>query len=260
MTNGVNDPVSSTPAPPHHIAIVMDGNGRWAVGRNRPRTMGHQAGLKALRILVEHCARIGVDELTIFAFSSENWNRPKKEVNRLMELFMRALDKEAIELHENGISLYFIGDRSAFPRAMQDKINRSESRTPENSRMMLNVAANYGGRWDIAQAAQSLAADAANGMINPADINEATLNERISLSSSTPPDLLIRTGGEMRISNFLLWQTAYTELYFTETLWPDFSREELLLAIEEYSRRQRRFGLTGAQLRDDNVSDGEKPH
>jgi undecaprenyl diphosphate synthase len=245
----LNDISPAANKPLRHVAIVMDGNGRWAARKNRPRTMGHQAGLKALRVIVEHSARIGIAELTIFAFSSENWNRPKKEVNRLMELFMRALDKEGVELHENGIRIRFIGDRTSFQTDLQDKIHRAQERTHANERMILNVAANYGGHWDIAQAARSLANDVARGALNPADIDEDAMARRISLGESPPPDLLIRTGGEMRISNFLLWQVAYSELWFTPVLWPDFSPEHLDEAISEYHSRERRFGKTSKQVR-----------
>ena len=235
---------------PGHIAIIMDGNGRWATQRNRPRTMGHQAGLKALRSVVEHCGQIGVSELTIFAFSSENWSRPKKEVSRLMDLFMRALDKEARELHENGVRIRFVGDIGAFTRSLQEKIARASSQTKHNTRMTLNVAVNYGGRWDIVQAARKLADDTSRGLIKPEDINEELLAAEVCLGKSGDPDLFIRTGGEMRISNFLLWQSAYTEFFFSPVLWPDFGPAELDAAIAAYQSRERRFGLTGEQIRE----------
>jgi undecaprenyl diphosphate synthase len=234
---------------PAHLAIVMDGNGRWAENRNRPRTLGHQAGLKALRRIVEHCGRLGIGELTIFAFSSENWNRPRKEVNRLMDLFMKALDKEARELHENGVKLNFIGDLSAFSAEMQQSITDAMQQTCDNQRMQLNVAVNYGGRWDITQAARSLAESCVRGELNPAEINETSLANKLMLSGHSDPDLFIRTGGEMRISNFLLWQSAYTEFHFSSVLWPDFSPEALDAAIEDYLGRERRFGRTGKQVR-----------
>lgn len=234
---------------PGHIAIVMDGNGRWAESRNRPRTLGHQAGLKALRRIVEHCGRRRIPELTVFAFSSENWNRPSNEVSRLMELFMKALDKEARELHENGVRLSFIGDLSAFSTEMQQSIERVVRQTEHNQRMQLNVAVNYGGRWDITQAARALALACSRGELNPADIDETTLASRLMLSGHKDPDLFIRTGGEMRISNFLLWQSAYTEFHFTPTLWPDFGPEALDAALRDYQGRERRFGRTGKQVR-----------
>ena len=232
---------------PAHVAIVMDGNGRWAERKNRPRTFGHQAGLKALRKVVEHCGNIGVRELTVFAFSSENWKRPEKEVNRLMELFMRALDRETRELHENKVRVRFIGDLSAFSPEMQRKIDRAMKKTSGNERMTLNVAANYGGRWDILNAARKAARAYANGEISLDQIDETYFSEQTSLTAGHDPDLFIRTGGEVRISNFLLWQSAYTEFYFTDTLWPDFDSEAVDRAIDAYRSRERRFGLTGAQ-------------
>ncbi len=234
---------------PSHIAIVMDGNGRWAERRKRPRTFGHQAGQKALRRVVEHCGRIGVPELTVFAFSSENWQRPRKEVNRLMELFMRALDKETRELHENGVRLRFIGDIGRFSPELQDRVRNAIEMTAGNRRLTLNVAVNYGGRWDIAQAARRIAVEVAAGRLNPESVDEAALGARVALADSPDPDLFIRTGGEMRISNFLLWQSAYTEFWFTETLWPDFDGASLDAAIAAYRSRERRFGLTGKQAR-----------
>jgi undecaprenyl diphosphate synthase len=234
---------------PAHIAIVMDGNGRWALRRKRPRSMGHKAGLKSLRSIIEYCGKLGVRELTVFAFSSENWNRPEQEVNRLMDLFMRALDREAKELNENNVRIRFIGDIGAFSSALQKKIQRAQAQTARNTRMTFNVAVNYGGRWDIVQAARKLAEDCSSGLIKPEEINEELLSKTVSLSESRDPDLLIRTGGEMRISNFLLWQSAYTELHFTPTLWPDFGPECLDEAIAAYQSRERRFGLTSEQLR-----------
>lgn len=240
--------MTKSPQIPAHIAIVMDGNGRWAARRSRPRTMGHQAGLKALRSIVEHCGRLGVAELTVFAFSSENWGRPEQEVSRLMDLFMRALDKEARELHENGVRIRFIGDTDAFSTGLQKKMNQAIKLTRDNSRMTLNVAVNYGGRWDIVRATRKLADSAARGLIRPEDINEERITEQTCLGSGRDPDLFIRTGGEMRISNFLLWQSAYTEFYFTPVLWPDFNPDELDRAIDAYQSRERRFGLTGEQV------------
>jgi len=243
----VSEGPQSTPA---HIAIVMDGNGRWAEQRSRPRSMGHQAGLKALRSVVEHCGRAGVRELTVFAFSSENWNRPRGEVSRLMDLFMRALDKEASELHENGVRIRFIGDLSRFSPNLREKIDRVLARTPEDFKMTLNVAANYGGRWDIMQACESLAKDLAAGKIEASQLRESEIAARLSTAGSSDPDLLIRTGGEMRISNFLLWQAAYSELYFSPVLWPDFGAAEIDQAIESYRSRERRFGTIGVSAND----------
>ncbi len=237
---------------PSHIAIVMDGNGRWALKRNRPRSMGHKAGLNALRAVIERCGNLGVRELTVFAFSSENWNRPEQEVSRLMDLFMRALDRETRELDENNVRIRFIGDVEAFSPALQKKIYQAQTQTANNTRMIFNVAANYGGRWDIVQATRKLAEDCSRGLIKPEDINEELLAKQICLNGSRDPDLLIRTGGEMRISNFLLWQSAYTELHFTPTLWPDFGPQSLDEAIAAYQSRERRFGLTSEQVHKSN--------
>jgi undecaprenyl diphosphate synthase len=241
--------MSTTADIPAHVAIVMDGNGRWAEKRNRPRTFGHQAGLKALRQIVEHCGKIGVAELTVFAFSSENWNRPRKEVSRLMELFLRALDRETRQLAEGGVRIRFIGDLTAFQDELRKKIQDAMALTAENTRLTLNVAANFGGRWDIVNAARLCAEEAAAGRIRPDQVDEDHFAARLSLSESPDPDLYIRTGGEMRISNFLLWQCAYTEFYFTPTLWPDFDPDALDRAIATYRSRERRYGLTGEQIR-----------
>jgi len=238
---------------PEHIAIVMDGNGRWAEQRKRPRNMGHQAGVKALKRTVEHCARSGVAMLTVFAFSSENWQRPKTEVSRLMDLFMRALDKEVKQLHKNGIRVRFIGDCSAFQPELQQRMQQAEKTTDGNTRMTLNVAVNYGGRWDIAQAARQLAAAARAGELDPAAIDEQRFGAALATADQRDPDLLIRTGGEMRISNFLLWQCAYSELYFTPVLWPDFDSAELDRALAAYQSRERRFGRTGQQVKASNA-------
>ena len=234
---------------PAHVAIVMDGNGRWAEQRRRPRAFGHQAGLKALRKIVELAGRRAVRELTVFAFSSENWSRPEKEVSRLMELFMRALDKEARELNENGVRIRFIGDIDGFAPELRKKVRQAMAWTENNDRMTLNVAANYGGRWDIVNAARNIAESVARGDIRPEDIDQSAFESRLALSGRRDPDLFIRTGGEMRISNFLLWQSAYTEFFFTPVLWPDFSAETLDEAIASYQARERRFGLTGEQIR-----------
>jgi undecaprenyl diphosphate synthase len=234
---------------PNHIAIVMDGNGRWAEQRSRPRTMGHQAGVKTLRETVKHVGRLGVTELTIFAFSSENWNRPRQEVSRLMEIFMRALNKETKELNENGVRLRFIGELSAFSSAMQKGIENAMHSTRNNQSLTLNVAVNYGGRWDITQAAKALASACKKGILNPEDIDESVFASKLMLADSPPPDLFIRTGGEMRISNFLLWDSAYSEFYFSDVLWPDFSPQCLDDAIADYTSRERRFGRTGSQVR-----------
>jgi undecaprenyl diphosphate synthase len=240
----------NTQAPlPAHIAIIMDGNGRWAKRRHRPRTFGHQAGQKAVRRTVEHCARLGVETLTVFAFSSENWSRPKQEVSRLMELFIRALDREAVRLHENDIQIRFIGDRSAFEPALQLRMANAEALTRENTRMRFVVAANYGGRWDIMEATRRIAVAVAEGRVRPQDIDEAMLSGAMSLAGVADPDLVVRTGGEMRVSNFLLWQSAYAEMYFSDVLWPDFDEAELDRAIAAFRSRERRFGRTGPQVK-----------
>ena len=241
--------MTALPAIPGHIAIVMDGNGRWAKKRNRPRSMGHQAGLKALRATIEHCARLGIGALTIFAFSSENWRRPEGEVSKLMELFLRALDKEVAELHENGVCIRFIGDKTAFKSALQTKMTEAENLTSENSLLVVNVAVNYGGRWDIAQAARKIAKAVSAGGLAVDDIDEKQFGRYLELAGSPDPDLFIRTGGEMRISNFLLWQSAYTEFYFTPVLWPDFDSKALDEAISVFQSRERRYGQTGDQVR-----------
>ena len=234
---------------PDHIAIVMDGNGRWAKKRNRPRSMGHQAGLKALRSVIEESVRNGVKFLTVFAFSSENWKRPASEVSQLMKIFLRALDKEVNELHANGICLRFIGEKSDFEAEMQTKMTNAETLTATNRQLVVNIAVNYGGRWDITQAARKLAEAVAEGHMAVADIDESRIAAFLALADSPDPDLFIRTGGEMRISNFLLWQSAYTEFYFTPVLWPDFDTGELTRAITAFQSRERRFGKTSDQVR-----------
>jgi undecaprenyl diphosphate synthase len=246
--------MTSTAEIPTHVAIVMDGNGRWAQSRNRPRTFGHKAGLKALRKIVKHAGKTGIRELTVFAFSSENWNRPKKEVGRLMDLFMRALDRETRQLHENGVRIRFIGNLVAFAPELQKKIASAELQTAENGRMTLNVATNYGGRWDIVNAARKTAEAFASGRITMNDIDERFFASQVMLGETSDPDLFIRTGGEMRISNFLLWQSAYTEFYFTPVLWPDFTPTILDEAVATYQSRERRYGLTGEQIRCQSAS------
>ena len=234
---------------PRHVAIVMDGNGRWAQKRKLTRTMGHQAGLRALRRTCKHGATIGIETLTVFAFSSENWNRPQSEVSRLMDLFMNALDKEVRILHDNQVRIRFIGDLAPFAPELRDRMVRAGELTLNNQRMSLNVAVNYGGRWDIAQASRELARQAVAGDIAPDDIDESMVSAALSLAELPDPDLFIRTGGEMRISNFMLWQVAYTEFYFSPLLWPDFSDDELDRAVAAYQSRERRYGRTGEQIR-----------
>lgn len=227
---------------PHHIAIVMDGNGRWARRRAQPRSFGHRAGQKAVRAVVEYCLRRGVGVLTVFAFSSENWQRPDVEVGALMDLFLKALDKEIDELHKNEVRVRFVGELSAFSDPIRTRMHAAALRTAGNNRLVLNVCVSYGGRWDIIQAVRHVAETVAKGELDPACIDEHILAPYFCLAEVPPPDLLIRTGGEHRLSNFLLWQLAYTELYFTDTLWPDMDAVELDRALEDYAHRERRFG------------------
>ncbi|MGA9163179.1 MAG: polyprenyl diphosphate synthase [Thiobacillus sp.] len=229
---------------PRHIAIIMDGNGRWAKRRLMPRVAGHRKGVEALRGVIRACAERGVAHLTVFAFSSENWRRPQEEVTLLMELFMRALENEVARLHENNIRFRLIGDLSSFSERIQTLIRDAETLTLNNTRLTFTVAANYGGRWDVVQAVKKLMAAG----VTADDMNEVVLAQQLSMADAPEPDLFIRTGGEKRISNFLLWQLAYTELYFTETLWPDFNARALDAALASYRTRERRFGRTSEQV------------
>lgn len=239
---------------PQHIAIIMDGNGRWAKQRNLPRTAGHQAGVKAVRAVVDFCGRNQVKVLSLFAFSSENWRRPKQEVSMLMELFVKTLQREVDKLHENNVRIRFIGDKSAFSQGLQDKIALSERLTANNTGLTLVLAVNYGGRWDLTQAARMLADKVAAGQLREDEIDEQLFADHLSTAQLPEPDLFIRTGGEQRISNFLLWQLAYTELHFSPVLWPDFDQVALQTAITDFQGRQRRFGLTGGQVADTVVN------
>jgi len=238
----------STMRRPRHIAIVMDGNGRWAKARHRPRTFGHHAGQKAVRGVIEACLRRGIEALTLFAFSSENWNRPQDEVGALMELFLKALDREVNELHGYGVRIAFIGALDAFAPALRERMLAATAKTQGNIKLSLNVAVNYGGRWDIAQAARQVAAAVQRGEIGIDDIDEARLANYFSLAALPPVDLFIRTGGERRVSNFLLWQLAYSELYFSDVLWPDFDAACLDAAIVDFAGRERRYGKTSEQV------------
>jgi len=229
---------------PRHIAIIMDGNGRWAKRRLMPRVAGHRKGVEALRGVIRACAERGVSHLTVFAFSSENWRRPQEEVTLLMELFMRALENEVARLHENNIRFRLIGDLSRFSERIQTLIHDAETLTCNNTRLTFTVAANYGGRWDIVQAVKKLVAAG----VAADDMSEAALAQQLSMADAPEPDLFIRTGGEQRISNFLMWQLAYTELYFTDALWPDFNAKALDAAIASYRTRERRFGRTSEQV------------
>lgn len=237
--------VPNVPNIPKHIAVIMDGNGRWARKRFLPRIAGHKRGVEKVRDLVKQCVQLNVEYLTIFAFSSENWRRPTEEVTFLMGLFMQALKREVVKLHQNNIKLLMIGDRSRFDAALVAEMEASEQLTANNTGLVLTVAANYGGRWDVLQAVNKMqqALPQLSG-----HYNEEHLTPYLAMSYAPEPDLFIRTGGEKRISNFLLWQLAYTELYFTDTLWPDFNDVEFNLAIQSYAQRERRFGRTSEQL------------
>ena len=233
---------------PRHVAVIMDGNGRWARRRAMPRQAGHRAGVKAARRIVETCGRSGVEVLTLFAFSSENWKRPPSEVGALMRLFLEGLEREIDDLHGNGVRVRFIGDRAGLAGDLVRRMEEAEALTGDNQGLVLVIAVAYGGRWDLLQAARSLAEEAADGRLDPAAISETDLAGRLALGGLPDPDLLIRTGGDTRISNFLLWNLAYTELYFTPCLWPDFDDRELAAAFSAFSGSERRYGLTSEQL------------
>jgi len=235
-------------ANPRHIAIIMDGNGRWAEQRRMPRAFGHQAGVKAVRKVVEACGENKIEVLTLFAFSSENWRRPKEEVSLLMSLFLSTLQSEVDQLHNHNIRLRFIGDRSAFPVLLQQKMTAAEALTQDNSALTLAIAVNYGGQWDMCQAFQRLSDKMDKGELPKQKITPELLRLHLSTADLPDPDLFIRTGGEQRVSNFMLWQLAYTEMYFTPMLWPDFDKAALLGAIASFKSRQRRFGHTGEQI------------
>jgi undecaprenyl diphosphate synthase len=235
---------------PQHIAIIMDGNGRWAEARGLPRHAGHKEGVRPVRMCIEQCARRGISALTLFAFSSENWRRPTTEVSTLMQLFLEAMDREIDELHKNKVRLRFIGDRSALSVKLQSRMAASEELMAANPGLKLQVAVSYGGRWDIVQATRRLAAAVAAGSVKLEDIDEARFGRELSLGDVVDPDLFIRTGGDHRISNFLLWNLAYTELHVCDTLWPDFDVPQFEAALASFAGRERRFGLTPEQLRD----------
>ena len=233
---------------PQHVAIIMDGNGRWARSRGLPRPAGHRASVKVVRRVVEECARLKVRYLTLFAFSSENWRRPADEVGMLMNLFLDSLEREVADLHRNQVRVSFIGDRGLLGAELTRRMHAAERLTEANSGLRLIVAMAYGGRWDVTQACRSLAADVAAGAVTADGIDEALFAGRLALAGVPDPDLLIRTGGERRISNFLLWNLAYTELYFCDELWPEFSPAHLNAAFEFFAQRERRFGKTSGQL------------
>lgn len=250
MSTSIDDRQAAHQCIPRHVAVIMDGNNRWAKKRFLPGVAGHKAGVDAVRAVVETSARKGVEVLTLFAFSSENWRRPAEEVNALMQLFIVALKREVKKLHRNNIRLKVMGDSSAFNDEIQLLIRDSEQLTECNTAMTLVIAANYGGQWDIAQAAQKLAKDVKEGQLDPSKVDEDTFHRYTWLSEYPAPDLLIRTGGELRISNFMLWQTAYSELYFSDALWPDFKEDAYNEALTAFSNRVRRFGRTDDQLQE----------
>ncbi len=241
-------PISSQQLP-KHIAIIMDGNGRWAKTQGKPRTFGHKAGVKAVKNTIQTAARLNVEALTLFAFSRENWRRPQDEVSVLMDLFLSLLTTEIKRLHKNNFKLQIIGDKSAFSKKLQQKIAEAEQLTENNTGLIINVAANYGGQWDIAQAMTQIAKQVKKGELEPESIDEKLIEQSLCLAQSGPVDLLIRTSGESRLSNFLLWQIAYSELYFWDKYWPEFDEEAMLEAISWFVNRERRFGCTGDQIK-----------
>lgn len=250
MSTTISEVSTTDSGVPRHVAVIMDGNNRWAKKRLMPGLAGHKAGVDAVRSVVERSVEQGVEVLTLFAFSSENWRRPEKEVTALMNLFIKALEREVKKLHKNNIRLLIIGDKSAFQKKIQDLIAEAELLTVNNDRLTLVVAANYGGQWDIAQAAKKIALDVASGKLKAEQIDEQLFHKYTCLSDLPEPDLIIRTGGEERISNFMLWQTAYSEYYFTGTLWPDFKQQEYNKALDAFANRVRRFGRTDDQLKE----------
>ncbi len=246
--------IPETQIVPQHVAIIMDGNGRWATNRHLPRTAGHVKGVQSVRKVVQTAATHGVKYLTLFAFSSENWRRPEEEVTLLMRLFMQALEREVAQLKKQGVRLRVIGDRSKFDTKLQSMMSKAEASTAENDAFHLTIAANYGGRWDILNATRRMLVQNPNFCQQPEHINEAELAPYLSMAWAPEPDLFIRTGGEQRVSNFLIWQLAYTELFFTEKYWPDFGEAELLESFVWYRTRERRFGRTSAQLTENQTT------
>ncbi|MBD0784918.1 di-trans,poly-cis-decaprenylcistransferase [Vibrio sp. Y2-5] len=239
----------SPEALPQHIAVIMDGNGRWAKEQGKPRVFGHKNGVVSVRKTISTAARLGIKAVTLFAFSSENWRRPEEEVGVLMELFMTVLTTEVKKLHKNQLRLRVIGDKSRFSERLQKKIAQAEELTKDNTGMLINIAANYGGQWDITQATKTIAEKVARGELVASDITEETIRAHLTMSDIPEVDLMIRTGGECRISNFMLWQLAYAELYFTPTYWPEFGEESLVEAVTWFVNRERRFGCTGEQIK-----------
>jgi undecaprenyl diphosphate synthase len=242
LTRRTPSPSELPSAVPRHIAMIMDGNGRWAQARGLPRKLGHQRGAETLKSVLEGCRELGIQYLTIYAFSSENWNRSEPEVNDLMELMRFYLRKEVKSLHENKIRLQFIGDQSRLSPAIQKELKSAETLTQRNNALHLTVALSYGSRQELMKAIRTMAVEIASGKMTPEEIDEYTVLAHLDTANLPDPDLLIRTGGDMRLSNFLLWQSAYTELYFTPTLWPDFTKDNLAAAVNEYGTRERRFG------------------
>jgi len=250
MSTSIDDQGAAKGCAPRHVAIIMDGNNRWAKARKMPGIAGHKAGVDTVRRVVEQSAAEGVEVLTLFAFSSENWRRPAIEVSALMQLFTYALDREVKRMHRNNLKLIVMGDKSGFSDNIQARIEKAEQLTADNTGMTVVVAANYGGQWDIAQACRKVAEDVRDGVLDPADINEQTVHKYTWLSELPAPDLMIRTGGEQRISNFMLWQCAYSEFYFSPVFWPDFKDDEYRKALEAFYSRTRRFGRTDDQLKE----------
>tara|TARA_Y100000782_G_scaffold113201_1_gene145338 strand:+ start:542 stop:1300 length:759 start_codon:yes stop_codon:yes gene_type:complete len=248
MSTSISDKDAVVGGVPRHVAVIMDGNNRWAKKRFLPGVAGHKAGVDAVRAVVETSAEQGIEVLTLFAFSSENWRRPEVEVNALMKLFIAALEREVKKLHRNNIRLVVMGDKTAFQQKIQDLIAEAEELTADNDRMTLVIAANYGGQWDIANAAKRIALEVEAGNLKAEDINEQLFHKYTWLNEFPAPDLMIRTGGEERISNFMLWQTAYSEFYFSDALWPDFKQQEYKKALAAFANRVRRFGRTDDQL------------
>ena len=240
--------MNSKSSKPKHIIIIMDGNGRWAEQNGLLRSAGHKVGVKVLRNLIEHAVKLELTTITVYAFSRENWQRPKKEIELLLDLFISSLESEVKDLHENNIKLNFIGETDKFSEKLKKSMSESESLTSNNSKLTLNVALNYSGRWDIYNALLSIIDDMASKKITKNEINEELVNKKLSLADYDEPDLLIRTGGERRLSNYFLWQIAYTEMYFTDILWPDFNVDQFDLALDWYAKRQRRFGKTSEQI------------
>lgn len=248
MTNHIHTEALSLDILPKHIAVIMDGNGRWAKAQGKPRVFGHKAGVDAVRKTISAASKLGINAITLFAFSSENWRRPEEEISVLMELFITVLSREVKRLHKNNIQLRVIGNTSQFSSRLQKKILEAEALTLENSGLVLNIAANYGGKWDITQAVQRLAYQVEQGNLQADNINEALIASKLTMSDLPDVDLMIRTSGECRISNFMLWQMAYAEFYFTDQYWPDFNEQSLANAVAWFVSRERRFGCTGEQI------------